>query len=81
VQLNGWAGIQNGKLLALAEESFNVFISMDGNLQFQQNYARLKLVLIALRAPSNRLADTAPLMPKVIAALPDLQPGTLTVIA
>jgi hypothetical protein len=81
VQLNGWAGVQNGKLLALAEESFNAFITMDGNLQFQQNYARLKLILIALRAPSNRLADTAPLMPKVIAALPDLQPGTLTVIA
>jgi predicted nuclease of predicted toxin-antitoxin system len=80
VQLNGWAGIQNGKLLSLAEKSFDVFITMDGNIQFQQNYARLKLVLIALHAPSNRLADTAPLMPKVISALPDLLPGTLTII-
>lgn len=80
VQLNGWAGIQNGKLLLLAEKSFDVFITMDGNIQFQQNYARLKLVLIALHAPSNRLVNTAPLMPKVISALPNLLPGTLTVI-
>ena len=81
VQLNGWAGVKNGKLLSLAEQSFDVFITMDGNLQFQQNYAKLKLMLIALRAASNRLADTAPLMPKVIAVLPNILPGTLTVIS
>jgi len=81
VQLNGWAGVKNGRLLALAEQSFDVFVTMDGNIQFQQNYARLKLILIALRAPSNRLADTAPLMPKLVAALPDLSPGTLTIVS
>ena len=70
VQLNGWAGVKNGKLLALAAETFDVFVTMDGNIQFQQNYAKLKLALVALRAPSNRLADTSPLMPKVLATLP-----------
>ena len=80
VQLNGWAGVKNGKLLALAAENFDAFITMDGNIQFEQNYSKLKLTLIALRAHSNRLADTSPLMPKVLAALPALSPGTLTVI-
>lgn len=54
---------------------------MDGNIAFQQNYAKLPLRIVALRAPSNRLADTEPLMPKLLAMLPILQPGTLTVVA
>jgi predicted nuclease of predicted toxin-antitoxin system len=81
VQLNGWSGVKNGKLLSLAEQSFDVFITMDGNIQFQQNYSKLKLILVALGAPSNRLNDTAPLMSKVLAPLPNLSPGTLTVIS
>jgi len=38
VQKNGWAGIKNGELLTPAELSFDVFITMDGNIEFQQNY-------------------------------------------
>jgi predicted nuclease of predicted toxin-antitoxin system len=59
VQLNNWAGIKNGELLVRAEKSFDAFMTMDGNIRFQQNIAKSKLILIALRAPSNRLADTA----------------------
>ncbi|MGD0349422.1 MAG: DUF5615 family PIN-like protein [Verrucomicrobiota bacterium] len=81
VQLNNWAGIENGELLVRAEKSFDVFITMDGNIRFQQSIAKLRLILITLRAPSNRLADTAPLMQKVLGALPGLLPGTLTVIS
>ncbi len=80
VQLNGWAGIKNGELLARAASAFDVFITMDGNMAFQQNYAKLPLIFIALRASSNRLADTAPLVPKVLALLPTLRPGTWTVV-
>jgi len=80
VQRNGMNGIQNGKLLALAEKSFDVFITMDGNIQFQQNYSNLKLILIALKAQSNRLADTEPLVAKLVTLLPTLKPGTLTVV-
>ena len=39
VQKNGWAGIRNGELLARAEKEFDVFVTLDGNMQFQQNYA------------------------------------------
>ena len=53
--------------------------SSDLNIEFQQNYARLRLAIVALRAASNRLRDTEPLMPKVLALLPKLQPGTVTV--
>ena len=80
VQKNGWVGIKNGELLARAEQEFDVFVTMDGNIVFQQNYARLRIAIVTLRAPSNRLRDTAPLMPKLLALLPTLQHGTLNVV-
>lgn len=80
VQLNGWAGIANGELLSLAASSFEVFVTMDGNIPFQQNYSKLSLAIVALRAPSNRLADTEPLIAKLLAIVASLKPGTVTVI-
>jgi predicted nuclease of predicted toxin-antitoxin system len=71
----GWAGLKNGKLLARAQENFDVIITMDGSMASQQNLSKLKIAIVALRAASNRLADTSPLMPKVIALLPTLKPG------
>lgn len=41
VQRSGWTGIKNGKLLGLAAAEFDVFLTMDGNLEFQQNLATL----------------------------------------
>ena len=70
----GWAGLKNGKLLARAEQKFDVLVTMDGSMASQQNLARLRLGIVALRAPSNRLQDTSPLMPKVLALLPTLKP-------
>jgi predicted nuclease of predicted toxin-antitoxin system len=81
VQRNGMAGLQNGTLLAVANESFDVFVTMDGNIEFQQNYSALMLRIVALRAKSNRLSDTEPLMPKLVSLLPTLRGGTLTVVA
>lgn len=76
----GWAGLHNGELLAKAEKDFDVFITMDSNMTYQQNIARYEIPLIVLKAVSNRLADTRPLMPKVLAALPALQVGKMVVI-
>jgi hypothetical protein len=81
VPLIGWAGLKNGVLLTEAEKRFDVLLTMDSNMVHQQNLARFRIAVIALQAPSNRLADTRPLMPKVMAALPSLQPGTLTVVS
>ena len=81
VPLIGWAGLKNGALLAEAEKSFDVLVTMDGNISHQQNLPKYKIAVIALKAASNRLADTRPLMPKVIAALSSIQPGALTVVS
>jgi predicted nuclease of predicted toxin-antitoxin system len=77
----GWAGLKNGKLLARAAENFDVLVTMDGSMSSQQNLSKLKIAIVALRAKSNRLADTIPLMPKVLALLQTLKPGKVVKIS
>jgi hypothetical protein len=77
----GWGGVKNGALLSLAQSQFDVFISGAKNLQFQQNLTNYSLAIVVLLTASTRLADTLPLLPKVLAVLPQLTAGTLTVIS
>jgi hypothetical protein len=78
----GWAGLKNGKLFArAAQEKFDALITMDGSISSQQNLSKLKIAIVALRAPSNRLADTSPLMPKVLALIPMLKPGKVVKVS
>ena len=81
VPLLGWAGVKNGELRRRTNEQFDILVTMDGHLHEQQNLAAHGLALVVLRAPSNRLADTRPIMPKLLAALPQLQPGSVTFLA
>ena len=60
----GWATIKNGELLALAENEFDVFITVDRNLPFQQNLSKFNVAVLVLQADSNRLTDLKPLAPK-----------------
>ena len=76
----GWAGIKNGKLLALAEAEFDVFITVDRNLSFQQNLPQFNIAVIVLQAPSNPLADLKPLAPQVVSILAIVVKGYATVI-
>ena len=71
----GWTSKRNGELLALAEQAFDVFITVDRNLSFQQNLPGFGIAVIVLRAPSNRLADLRSLVPKLIESLPQAKPG------
>jgi hypothetical protein len=77
----GWDGIANGRLLALAEGKFQVFITGDRNLSFQQHLPRFALAVVVLKAASIRLIHTRPLISKVLALLPSLKPGQLVVVA
>jgi predicted nuclease of predicted toxin-antitoxin system len=71
----GWAAIKNGALLRLADASFDVFITVDRNLQYQQSLRGLKMAIIVLSAPSNRIGALQPLMSDVSAILEQIQPG------
>jgi hypothetical protein len=71
----GWAGIKNGELLTLAEKEFDVFITVDRNLSFQQSLPKFNIAVLVLHATSNRLADLRPLAPKILSILPILKKG------
>ena len=77
----GWSGKKNGELLALmATEGFEVLLTVDQNLRYQQDLQAAGIGLIVLVAPSNRLAALVPLMPSVQAALGSISPGDVVEI-
>jgi len=72
----GWAGKKNGELLALmAGAGFEVLLTVDQNLRYQQNLTGSAVAVVVMVAPSNRLQDVMPLVPKVEAALTGIQSG------
>jgi predicted nuclease of predicted toxin-antitoxin system len=74
----GWAGVKNGELLQLAARQFDLLLTVDRNLEYQQNFAGLALAVIVIHAPSNDVAVLRPLMPAVLAALSETKPGKVT---
>ena len=76
----GWATVKNGELLALASETFDVFVTVDRKLPSQQNLNALAIAVVVLRARTNRLADLRPLVPDLLAVLPHAKRGEATVV-
>ena len=73
----GWASFKNGLLLQLAATDFDVLITADQNIEFQQNLETLPLAVVVLVADSNRLESLEPLVPKIVEALDGLGPKKL----
>ncbi|CAN5592428.1 hypothetical protein BH10ACI3_BH10ACI3_04890 [soil metagenome] len=67
VQDMGWAGVKNGELLKLVASQFDVFITSDKNLRFQQNLAEIDIAILLL--PSNQVPVIKELLPQINDAL------------
>ena len=80
VSAMGWSGLTNGYLLQRAEHYFDVFLTRDSNLIFQQNLARFDLAVMVLEAKGTKLRATALLMPEVIRALITIHSGEVVLI-
>ena len=76
----GWAGTKNGPLLRQAATEFDVFLTVDQGIEFQQSLAGLDLAVIVMAAPSNDVGDLHPLMPRVLAALASTTGGEVVVV-
>ena len=74
----GWPALKNGELLARAQHEFDVFVTVDRDLPFQQELARFSIAIIVLRSPSNRIADLRGLIPQPLAVLPVAKRGEVT---
>lgn len=77
----GWATIKNGRLLRLAQEEFDVFVTVDRNLSFQQNLPQFNIAVAVLHAKTNRIEDLAQLAAPLLEALPQMEPGAVTIIS
>jgi hypothetical protein len=76
----GWAGIKNGRLLRLAEAEFDIFLTADQNLTYQQPVTTFRLGLVVLRARTTKLEDLLPLVPAILEALVDLKIGQVSFV-
>jgi hypothetical protein len=74
----GWASKKNGELLALAADEFDVFLTSDRNLSYQQNLAAFDLAIVVLVAESNRIEDLRPLAPQILDAIVKARRGSIT---
>jgi hypothetical protein len=72
---HGWSGVKNGRLLTLADAEFDVFLTVDQNLKYQQNLTAFRISIILLVARNNRLQTLLPLMPEVREALDKISAG------
>ncbi|MCI4427808.1 MAG: DUF5615 family PIN-like protein [Burkholderiales bacterium] len=81
VPQSGWAGIKNGKLLALAASQFDAFLTMDQNLEYQQNLATLPIAVLIVEAVSNRMEHLTPLVPSILREINRISPRTLRRVA
>ncbi len=80
VQHMGWSGVVNGKLLGFLGQQCDVFVTVDSNLAYQQNVRNLAFAIVVLRAPSNKIEDIRPLLPRLISTLAVIRPGQLVVL-
>ncbi|MEO8326179.1 MAG: DUF5615 family PIN-like protein [Nitrospirota bacterium] len=76
----GWAGIKTGALLALAQQQFDVLVTVDRNLSFHQNLPQFNLDVVLLEAPTNRLNDLRRLVPKLHGLLHGLVKGQVHLV-
>ena len=69
----GWGSFKNGRLLALAESEFDIFLTCDRNIAYQQNLTGQKIAILAIS--TNHWPILKPNAAKVQAALDKIKPG------
>jgi len=71
-----WQGVSNGELLARMEGKFDVLVTMDRGIPYQQALGGRAISVLGLRARSNRLPDLRGLVPEILAALEGIERGS-----
>jgi len=81
VQRQGWGGKNDSELLLLADGEFDVFITLDSNLVFQQNLKTVNLSIVVLHAVNSRYETLQPLIPNLLKAIKSIEvPGTVSIV-
>ena len=70
-----WSGLKNGELLRAAEAEYDVFVTADQNLEYQQNLKGFSIGVVVVAARTNRIQDLLPLVPNLLGACSSVGPG------
>jgi hypothetical protein len=73
----GWSGIKNGELLRRMSGHYDVLVTMDRRIEFQQRISTLPFGIVFVHAPSNRMEHLRPLVPSILSALDAVNPGRI----
>jgi len=73
VQQMGWGGLLNGELLRVASADFDVLVSGDQNMAYQQNSGQLPMSVVTLLAINNKLESFQPLVPQLLALIATIE--------
>ena len=71
----GFAGKRNGELIALADGKFEILITVDKNVRYQQSLVGRRISILIIRAKSNRLADLRLRLADCLAAMYSIEPA------
>ena len=81
VREHGWSGKTNGDLLRAAAAEFDVMVTLDTNMQHQQNLPAYDLAVVLITARSNKRSAVEPAMAEVNRVLPGVKPVLLYTVA
>ena len=73
----GWTGIKNGELLRRMIGQYDVLVTMDRSIEFQQRLSTLPFGIVLVRARSNRMQDLRPLVSSILSVLDTVDPGRI----
>jgi hypothetical protein len=77
----GWSSKRNGELLTLMlAHGFDVLLTVDRNLSFQQNLRASGVGVVVAEARTNRVKELRPLIPRILEALGAVKPGELITV-
>ena len=81
VEEAGFKGLKNGRLLRAASGHYEVLVTVDQNLQYQQNLKNLNVAIVVLKARRSTYAALKPLMPQVLETLAKIKPGEIIIVS
>jgi predicted nuclease of predicted toxin-antitoxin system len=80
VQMMGWSGTKNGDLIKLADPQFDVFITIDKNLSYQQNLTRIRMSIILISLNNNRFTSILSKSDDIKTAINNVSPSSFIVV-
>jgi len=81
VEEAGFKGLKNGRLLEAMSGSFDVLVTVDQNLQYQQNLSAHTVAIVVLKARRSTYPILKPLMPELLERLETIKPGEVAVVS